>query len=155
MDDPSPQQLCMWETFLPLASHTQFVEAGAKEARIVSTANRFEEMRTAHAVLRTSSIGTGTVGLSKMSAPARTQHHWLSAKSHRDEMEWIEATLCANEKAHSDALDGALDAFTVGISSRHERLSLWSASARVAMLEGRKTFDRSAAEWIKLQPQLG
>jgi hypothetical protein len=37
---------------LPLASNSQFVEAGVKEAKIVSTAGRNEELRSACAICR-------------------------------------------------------------------------------------------------------
>ena len=42
----------LWSTFLPLASQTQFVERGVKEAKIVSATGRREEQRTAHAIVR-------------------------------------------------------------------------------------------------------
>jgi len=48
-------RLHMHETHLPLASQTQFVESGVKEAKCVSSTDRSEELRTALAIIRSAS----------------------------------------------------------------------------------------------------
>ncbi len=42
----------MFEQYLPLASNTQFVESGVKEAKIVATTGRHEELRSIYAIIR-------------------------------------------------------------------------------------------------------
>ena len=42
----------LWSTYLPLASQTQFVERGVKEAKVVAATGRLEEQRSAHAIVR-------------------------------------------------------------------------------------------------------
>ena len=51
-ESPTQEQECLWTNFLPLASCTQFVEAGVKEASTVSKTGRAEETRSACAILR-------------------------------------------------------------------------------------------------------
>jgi hypothetical protein len=46
----------MYSTYLPLASHTQFVEAGVKEAKIVSTSDRSEPLRSAYVINRSARV---------------------------------------------------------------------------------------------------
>jgi hypothetical protein len=43
--------------YLPLASNSQFVEAGVKEAKIVSTTGRNEELRSVYAICRSFLLG--------------------------------------------------------------------------------------------------
>lgn len=47
---PSIYKSWMYSTYLPLASQTQFVEAGVKEAKIVSQSDRSEQLRSAYAI---------------------------------------------------------------------------------------------------------
>jgi hypothetical protein len=59
-DAPVPNRR-LWRRFLPLACHTQFVEASVKEARNVAVTGRHEELRSAYAIIRGDtvlSIGT-------------------------------------------------------------------------------------------------
>jgi hypothetical protein len=53
-EDPvtAPISNFLYHMYLPLASHTQFVEAGVKEAKNVSTTDRSEMLRSAYAVCR-------------------------------------------------------------------------------------------------------
>ena len=45
-------------TYLPLPSHTQFVEAGVKEAKLVSATGREERQRSQLAIIRNHTVGT-------------------------------------------------------------------------------------------------
>jgi hypothetical protein len=47
---------CMYNMYLPLASQTQFVEAGVKEAKNVSPTDRSEMLRSAYAVARSARV---------------------------------------------------------------------------------------------------
>ena len=46
----------MFASCLPLASHTQFVEFGVKEAKLVAQTNRSEELRSSHAIVRSAHV---------------------------------------------------------------------------------------------------
>ena len=46
----------LYKMYLPLASQTQFVEAGVKEARNVSPTDRSEPLRSAYAVARSARV---------------------------------------------------------------------------------------------------
>jgi hypothetical protein len=51
------EDLCFYKSwayskYLPLTSHTQIVEAGAKEAKLVSQSDRSEQLRSGHAINR-------------------------------------------------------------------------------------------------------
>jgi hypothetical protein len=51
-----PVKYFMYAAYLPLASHTQFVEAGVKEAKIISCTDRSEQLRSAYAVNRSATM---------------------------------------------------------------------------------------------------
>ena len=51
-----PYKHFLYTTYLPLASHTQFVEAGVKEAKLVSCTDRSEALRSAYAVNRSARV---------------------------------------------------------------------------------------------------
>ena len=46
----------MWDSYLPLASQTQFVERGVKEAQTVSKTGRKEEQRSSYAIVRSHNV---------------------------------------------------------------------------------------------------
>jgi hypothetical protein len=56
MTAPTVYQAWMYSTYLPLASHTQFVEAGVKEAKIVSQSDRSEQLRSSYAINRSARV---------------------------------------------------------------------------------------------------
>jgi hypothetical protein len=56
MSSPTIVHTWMYSTYLPLASHTQFVEAGVKEAKIVSQSDRSEPLRSAYAINRSARV---------------------------------------------------------------------------------------------------
>lgn len=56
-DEEAPQRVRhLWHCHLPLASNTQFVERGVKEAKIVASTRRKEEQRSAHAIIGSFSV---------------------------------------------------------------------------------------------------
>jgi hypothetical protein len=67
--------------FFGLPSHTQFVEAGVKEAKLVSQSDRSEELRSAYAICRSARVNTvGT--LREMSSTQRIEGLMKSAQEH-------------------------------------------------------------------------
>jgi len=46
----------VFATYLPIASHTQFVEFGVKEAKLVAQTNRSEELRSSYAIVRSAHV---------------------------------------------------------------------------------------------------
>lgn len=70
--------------FLALPSHTQFVEAGVKEAKLVSQSDRSEQLRSAYAICRSARVhNVGT--LRDMSATQRIEALMCSARDHYKE----------------------------------------------------------------------
>ena len=63
----------LWKTYLALASQTQFVERGVKEAKIVSSTNREEEQRSAYAIIRSCNVHCDEIH-DKTSTPDRIKH---------------------------------------------------------------------------------
>jgi hypothetical protein len=55
-DDNRGDKDFFYSNFLPLASQTQFVEAGVKEAKNVSPTDRSEQLRSAYAVIRAARV---------------------------------------------------------------------------------------------------
>jgi len=67
--------------FLALASHTQFVEAGVKEAKLVSQSDRSEQLRSAYAICRSARVNSvGT--LRDMATNERIEALMRSARDH-------------------------------------------------------------------------
>jgi hypothetical protein len=67
--------------FFGLPSHTQFVEAGVKEAKVVSQSDRSEQLRSAYAISRSARVGNlGT--LREMSSTQRIEALMKSAQDH-------------------------------------------------------------------------
>ena len=90
-------------SYLPLASNSQFVEAGVKEARIVSTTGRNEELRSVYAICRSCLFGKLKPS---MNTPARV-HQILTAiihqnLNHQNEVAKLERT--ARRKVVTSAL---------------------------------------------------
>jgi hypothetical protein len=77
---PYPMKHFMYEAYLPLASHTQFVEAGVKEAKIISCTDRSEQLRSAYAVNRSANIHNDR--LSSLTVPERIQWILRAAEEH-------------------------------------------------------------------------
>jgi hypothetical protein len=72
-ESPDPLKYQLYTNYLPLASHTQFVEAGVKEAKLVSCTDRSAALRSAYAVNRSARVHNDM--LSKLTAPQRVE--WL------------------------------------------------------------------------------
>jgi len=86
-----PVKLHFWASYLPLASNTQFVEAGVKEAKMVSTTDRSEQLRSAYAVNRAARVHT--IGaLADMSSTNRIQGLMASAKLHCEQQDALRIT---------------------------------------------------------------
>ena len=85
---PNPEELqeYFWKKFLPLASHTQSVEAGVKEANLVSTTNRSDWLRSCFAIVRSHMILSVAEeqagGIRGMLPQDRIQYHWKAAEDH-------------------------------------------------------------------------
>jgi hypothetical protein len=83
MTSPSIYHNWMYSTYLPLASHTQFVEAGVKEAKIVSTTDRSEPLRSAYAINRSARVHSASdKPLRELTANERVTALIQSAKDH-------------------------------------------------------------------------
>jgi hypothetical protein len=80
----------MYSKYLPLASQTQFVEAGVKEARNVSPTDRSEMLRSAYAVSRSARVHS--IGdLRYIKSTQRIEELLHSAIIHSDEHEAFKA----------------------------------------------------------------
>ena len=80
-EDYDPIKSCLISTYLPLASHTQFVEAGVKEAKIVSQSDQSEQLRSAYAIIRSASLHS--IGVVRdLSSNERIQKLIKSAQQH-------------------------------------------------------------------------
>lgn len=90
--EPSPTiyQDYLWSNYLPLASQTQFVESGVKDASNVSKTGRSEELRSAYAIVRSYLIHNSA--LSNMSAPAKALYFIQAASAFNDRQEEEMAT---------------------------------------------------------------
>ena len=114
-------RLHMHSTYLPLASQTQFVESGVKEARNVSTTDRSEEHRTWLAVVRSVTplgktkcdANANKIKAIIVSAQRRAEPHeeWMEQDEHDDRFERVSQALKGNhfrtqrigdKKAHVD-----------------------------------------------------
>jgi hypothetical protein len=73
MSKPNFYKSWMYSTYLPLASQTQFVEAGVKEAKIVSQLDRSEQLRSVYAINRSARVhpAPGETALREQGAPER------------------------------------------------------------------------------------
>jgi len=80
-DDFDQLRSYMHSKFLPLASHTQFVEAGVKEAKLVSQSDRSEQLRSAYAICRSARVNSVGV-LRNMTATQRIEALMRSAQDH-------------------------------------------------------------------------
>lgn len=88
---PTHYQIYLWQNYLPLASQTQFVESGVKEASNVSKTGRSEELRSGYAIVRSYLMHNSS--LSKMSAPSKFIHFVRSAIAFHDRQEHEENTI--------------------------------------------------------------
>ena len=92
-------QLYFWRRYLPLASHTQSVEAGVKEANLVSTTNRSDWLRSSFAIIRSHmilSVAEQAGGIRRMLPKDRVRHHWKAAEDHA--MEHVDLSSTATYK---------------------------------------------------------
>ena len=80
------------QTYLPLASQTQFVEAGVKEAKLVSPTGRHEPLLSAYAIIRSHLILSGSA-VSNLTAPKRVVQLLTSAEDHIAKQNRTRATL--------------------------------------------------------------
>ena len=113
----------MLSTYLPLASHTQFVKAGVKEAKIVSQSDRSEQLRSAYAIIRSAevhSIGT----IRDISATDRIHRLIKTATQHVDKSEQLQAT----QADYSDAV-GAIVASMRKEHFKQERVNMLVTAA--------------------------
>lgn len=107
MDDDSnrPFKDCMYTMYLPLASQTQFVEAGVKEARNVSPTDRSEMLRSAYAVARSARVHS-IDDIRTMKSTERIESLLHSALIHSNEHETLkEANPDYNERVEAIARD--------------------------------------------------
>jgi hypothetical protein len=82
-EDYDPIKSFMLSSYLPLASHTQFVEAGVKEAKIVSQSDRSEQLRSAYAISRSARIHS--IGVVRdLSSTERIHRLIKSSRQHVD-----------------------------------------------------------------------
>jgi hypothetical protein len=84
MSKPNFYKSWMYSTYLPLASQTQFVEAGVKEAKIVSQSDRSEQLRSVYAINRSARVhpAPGETALREQGAPERVCNLLKTAKKH-------------------------------------------------------------------------
>ena len=87
MTVPDIYKTWMHSFYLPLASQTQFVEAGVKEAKIVSTTDRSEQLRSIYAINRSARVHTaaGDKTLSDISSTEQIACLINSASQHIDD----------------------------------------------------------------------
>jgi hypothetical protein len=78
----------MYYHYLPLPSHTQFVEAGVKEARNVSLTDRSEQLRSAYAVIRSARVHS-IEDLWGISSTQRIEALFLNALEHDQDQEQL------------------------------------------------------------------
>jgi len=100
----------MQQTCLPLPCHTQFVESGVKEAKIVASTDRSEEQRTCVAIIRAGTPlgfeGTKAANRKKIvsiieSARARaTQHMELHRDQGDEHLARFNQVVCSLSKGH-------------------------------------------------------
>jgi hypothetical protein len=76
--------------YLPLASHTQFVEAGVKEAKNVSITDRSEMLRSAYAVSRSARVHA-IEDLRCLKSTERIEALLTSALKHHEDHETLKA----------------------------------------------------------------
>jgi hypothetical protein len=85
MSTPTIIHTWMHSTYLPLASHTQFVEAGVKEAKIVSQSDRSEPLRSAYAINRSARVhSVSDKPLRELPPTTRVQALFESAEQHAE-----------------------------------------------------------------------
>jgi hypothetical protein len=82
---PDPIKHFMYSAYLPLASHTQFVEAGVKEAKIISCTDRSEPLRSAYAVNRSANVHNEK--LRTLTVSERVQWLLQATKTHVERQE--------------------------------------------------------------------
>ena len=80
----------LYKMYLPLASQTQFVEAGVKEARNVSPTDRSEPLRSAYAVARSARVHS-IDSLRVLKSAKRIEALINSAIQHHDDHEALKA----------------------------------------------------------------
>jgi hypothetical protein len=76
----------MYYRYLPLPSHTQFVEAGVKEAKNVSLTDRSEQLRSAYTVIRSARVHN-IDDLWGLSSTQRIEALFLNALEHDEDQE--------------------------------------------------------------------
>jgi hypothetical protein len=74
---------------LPLASQTQFVEAGVKEAENVSNTDRLEELRSAYAIIRLARVHCVQQDLMCLKYTERIEALFFSVLDHNENQEDI------------------------------------------------------------------
>lgn len=89
--NPDPFKHFLYSAYLPLPSNTQFVEAGVKEAKIVSCTDRSEPLRSAYAVNRSATIHNDK--LSTLSTAERIQWLLETTKQHVDRQQLLREAL--------------------------------------------------------------
>jgi hypothetical protein len=81
----------LYYMYLPLASHTQFVEAGVKEAKNVSITDRSEMLRSAYAVSRSARVHA-IEDLRCLKSTERIEALLKSTLKHHEDHETLKAT---------------------------------------------------------------
>ena len=89
-EDYDPIKSYLLSAYLPLASHTQFVEAGVKEAKVVSQSDRSEQLRSAYAIIRSARIHSDGVVVRDLSSTQRIQMLMKSAKQHVESRQYFQ-----------------------------------------------------------------
>ena len=91
MDNPVGKAIKdnLYAMYLPLASQTQFVEAGVKEAKNVSISDRSEPLRSAYAIARSARVHSVGV-LRSLKSTKRAEALLMSAIQHNNDHEVLQ-----------------------------------------------------------------
>lgn len=114
VEEDDTDEYFMWSRYLPLPSHTQFVEAGVKEAKVVSTTGRSEEIQSCYAILRAALIRSEEVSLNDLSAPAKAEMFWRATMDHREHQDSL-----IEEYDSRDDYDGAITEIVKSLKTHH------------------------------------
>ena len=104
----------LWRTYLALASHTQFVERGVKEAKLVASTNREEQQRSAYAIIRSCNVHCEEI-TDNTSAPDRVKYliaNVESAVARKDAL--IDQVNGIGEELYNAAFELAKEKLTLG-----------------------------------------